>query len=832
MRVIIRRALLALVSVLVVVVAGGYFYLRQSLPDFDEDRTVRGITADVDIVRDADAIPHIFATNKLDGLFGLGYVHAQDRLWQMEFQRRIGHGRLSEIFGTATIPQDRFLRTVGFGRAARSAWEHLPRDTQHQIDAYVAGINAFIADHRGRRLPPEFTLLRFEPEPFTGPDVLVWVKMMAWDLSANYSSELLRQDLNATLGADRVAQLLPEYPANGLSILDDPAHAHEPAVSPAAVPTSSSASLSQPSTAWQALQTALEGNSMVTSALLAGARHEAIGSNNWVVDGTMTATGHPLLANDPHLATHVPSIWYLVHISAGDFDIIGASLPGTPAIALGRNRYMAWGATNVAADVQDLYREKIDPTGRFAEFRGQPEPITVIPERIGVKGAEPIALNVRVTRHGPLISDAINANNAESKTSTAAPLEPLAFKWTALEEEDRTVDAYMRLNEAKSWSDVTSALKDYVTPSQNFVFAEVSGHIGYYAPGRIPVRAAGNGLQPVDGWTGDAEWTGYVPFEQLPHSYDPPSHYIVTANNRPSSETGAALVGLEYPNPYRAQRITDLIRGISETRKLSPDDFARIQADTLSLHARELLPRLLAHVQPATAIDRQAVEILRGWNDDARGDLAAPAIFEAWFLKLAPTIAGDELGRLTSGYESRFSSITRFVEGTLDGNPRWCDNVNTAPRETCDDAVTEALHVAVDDLATRMGREPERWRWDAVHKAVFPHQGLDAVSFLRPLLSRSVPNGGDWSTVNVGPVAADALFEQRSVPGFRQIVDLSPANDSRFLESVGPAGHFLSRHYDSFLGDWNNVRYRKMRMDRLDIESGALGRLRLRRLGN
>lgn len=832
MRVIIRRVLLTLVSVLVLVAAGGYLYLRQSLPDFDADHSVRGLTADVDIVRDADAIPHIFAGNKLDGLFGLGYVHAQDRLWQMEFQRRIGHGRLSEIFGTATIPQDRFLRTVGFGRAARSAWDHLPSDTRRQIDAYVAGINAFIADHHGRHLPPEFTLLRFEPEPFTGADVLVWVKMMAWDLSANYSTELLRQDLNAAIGPERVAQLIPEYPVHGLSILDEPTRDADVSPAPAAAPHSSSATRVTPGHAWQALQTALAGNPMVTSALMAGARHEAVGSNNWVVDGTMTATGHPMLANDPHLATHVPSIWYLVHISAGDFDITGASLPGTPAIALGRNKYMAWGATNVAADVQDLYRERIDPTGRFAEFRGQQEPLTIIPERILVKGADPVTIDVRITRHGPLISDAINANNAESKTSTAPPLEPLAFKWTALGEKDLTVDAYMRVNEAKSWSDVTAALKDYVTPSQNFVFAEASGHIGYYAPGHIPVRATGNGMQPVDGWTGEAEWTGFVPFEQLPHSYDPPSHFIVTANNRPSSEPGAPLVGLDYPNPYRAQRIVDLIREIGSTKKLTPDDFARIQADTLSLHARELLPRLLAHVQPATSLDRQAVEILRGWNDDARGDLAAPAIFEAWFLKLAPTIVGDELGTLISGYESRFSGITRFVEATLDANPAWCDNVHTAPRETCDDAVTEALHVAVDDLATRMGREPERWRWDAVHKAVFPHQGLDSVSFLRPLLSRSVPNGGDWSTVNVGPVAADAPFEQRSVPGFRQVVDLSPANDSRFLESVGPSGHFLSRHYDSFLDDWKNVRYRKMRMDRLDIESGALGRLRLRPEGN
>ena len=826
MRRILVRTLAAVVLLALAVTAGGYIYLRQSMADFDASARVSGLTGDVDIVRDADAIPHIFAANKLDGLFGLGYVHAQDRLWQMEFQRRVGFGRLSEIFGSATIPQDRFLRTVGFGRAAKSAWTHLPADARQQIDAYVAGVNAFIGTHHGRHLPPEFTLLRFEPDPFTPEDVLVWVKMMAWDLSANYSSELLRRDMLVAVGQARMGQLLPSYPTDGLSILDDQpkeSHHQEALAHSATEPASSAAN------AWPSLERMLNsGNPMVASMLLGGAQHEAIGSNNWVVDGTLSATGKPLLANDPHLSTHVPSIWYLAHVSAGDLDLIGATLPGTPAVALGRNRYIAWGATNVAADVQDLYRERLDPSGTFAEYKGQQEPVTIVPETIVVKGAAPIVVNVRITRHGPLISDAINANNAAStSTPKTGPIEPLAFRWTALDDVDLTVAAYMRLNDAHNWDEFTGALKDYVSPSQNFVYADVNGHIGYYAPGHIPVRAIGDGLQPADGWTGDAEWNGFVPFDDLPHLYDPPSHFIVTANNRPSGAAGAPLVALEYPNPYRAQRIVDLIRGMSATKKLSPDDFARIQADTVSLQARALLPRLLAHVQPATAIDRQAVEILRAWDDDARGDAAAPAIFEAWFLRLAPAIAGDELGTLSAGYEGRFSSVTRFVEATLDGNPEWCDNVNTPTRETCDDAVTTALHAAVDDLASRMGREPERWRWDAVHKAVFPHQGLDSVGVLRPFLSRSVPNGGDWSTVNVGPVAADAPYEQRSVPGFREIVDLSSANDSRFLESVGPSGHFLSKYYDSFLSDWQNVRYRPMRTDRLQVEQGALGRLRL-----
>jgi penicillin amidase len=825
MRRILARVAAAVVLVAAALLAAGYLYLRQSLPDYDQDATVAGLSAPIDIVRDADSIPHIFASNKLDAFFGLGYVHAQDRLWQMEFQRRIGNGRLSEIFGAATLPQDRFLRTIGFGRAARRAWDRLPGDARRQVEAYVAGINAFIAAHHGRQLPPEFTLLRFEPEPFTGPDVLVWVKMMAWDLSANYSSELLRHDLVARVGTERTGELMPPYPPDGLSILNDQRTQPQPRT-PSAPPAETSHSSTS---AWPAFEQMVRtGDPRVADFLLQGARQEAIGSNNWVVDGTLTATGAPMLANDPHLATHIPSIWYLAHLSAGDLDLIGATLPGTPAVALGRNRYIAWGATNVAADVQDLYREHIDPSGRFAEFQGAQEPITVVPETIAVKGGAPVVVNVRITRHGPLISDAINANNAASPAPQAGPpLEPLAFRWTALDDDDLTVAAYMRMNEARNWSEITSALRDYSTPSQNFVFAEATGHIGYYAPGHIPVRAAGDGSQPTDGWTGDTEWTGYVPFDDLPHAYDPPTHFIATANNRPSGALGAPMMGLEYPNPYRAQRIVDLLKELTSAHKLTPDDFARMQADTLSLHARALLPRLLAHVQPTTTIDRRAVEILRAWDDNARGDAAAPAIFEAWFLRLAPSIVGDELGSLTETYSSRFSWVTRFVEATIDGNPAWCDNVTTAARETCDDAVTTALHAAVEDLSARMGREPDRWKWESVHSAVFPHQGLDSVRLLRPILSRSVPNGGDWSTLNVGPVDVAAPFEQHSVPGYRQIVDLSPANDSRFIESVGTSGHFLSKHYDDFLNDWHDVRYRKMRTDRLEIESGALGRLRL-----
>jgi penicillin amidase len=813
-------ASVVLVLSFVVAPAGVYTYLRRSLPTIDGTVAVTGLSGPIDIVRDADAIPHIFAATVPDALFGLGYVHAQDRLWQMEFQRRIGHGRLSEIFGAAAVPQDRFLRTVGFGRAANSAWDNMAPWAKDQVNAYVAGVNAFITSHTGSRLPLEFTLLRFRPELWSGPDVIVWVKMMAWDLSANYSFELLRDDLARAVGTGRMQQLMPPYADDGLSILRGVTATSDP-IDVGGIGRAAASSLG-------ALDAALSGGvPAARDFLIGGAMVESLGSNNWVVDATRSATGKPLLANDPHLGTKVPSTWYLAHLSAGDFDVIGATLPGTPAVALGRNRLIAWGATNVAADVQDLYREQIDPSGRFAVFRGAQEPLTITPETIQVKGAEPVRFDVRGTRHGPLISDAINAINAARRDGVhPVPLPPLALRWTALDASDSTLPAFLKVNSARNWTEFSDAMRDFIVPSQNFVYGDVNGHIGYYAPGRVPLRARGDGSVPVDGWTGDNEWTGWVPFEGLPHVVDPPEHFIVTANDRPGASAYPYLLGGEWPEPYRAARITELL---GATARMTPDDFARIQGDAVSLHAKALLPLLLRLARPVTVEDRQAVDALGHWNGDAAGSSSAAPVFEAWFLRLAAAIAGDELAPpVLDNYAGRYSFVTRFLLLTLGrDDATWCDDVRTQGAETCADTVTAALHGAVEDLGRRMGTDMARWRWDGVHHVVFPHQGLDSVALLGPWLGRSSPTGGDFSTVNVGSVAIDQPYEQHSAAGYRQIIDLSPANDSRFLIDLGESGHVLSKHYDDFLQDWQAVRHRKMRLERAEVEKGAIGTLRL-----
>ena len=339
-------------------------------------------------------------------------------------------------------------------------------------------------------------------------------------------------------------------------------------------------------------------------------------------------------------------------------------------------------------------------------------------------------------------------------------------------------------------------------------------------------KSAQKGSVPADGASGEFEWTGWIDFDRLPHTFDPPEHFIVTANHRPVPASYPYSISVEWIEPFRGQRITDLIRNAG---RLTPDTFAAIQADTVSLEARTLLPLLLSHARPQNDVDARALSILRAWDGDTRGDSAGAAIFEAWFHRLAPALAGDELGPVvTDAYQGRFSYVTRFVTNTLTGgDSRWCDDVRTAKTESCDDTVSAALHDAVLQLNAPLGSDMSRWRWADAHPVVFPHQGLDSVGALRPFISRTLPSFGDWSTVDVGPVAADRPFEQHNIASYREIVDLSPANDNRFIDAVGQSGHPLSPHYADFLPDWHAVKYRRMRMDRADIERGAIGHLRL-----
>ena len=797
------RLLILLLVLLIVAGAGGYLYFRQSLPQTSGRITLAGLSASVEIIRDADAISHIYAQNKPDALFALGYVHAQDRLWQMEFQRRTGQGRLSEIFGAPTIGPDRFLRTIGTYRAAQSAWQTLDADSRQGVEAYVSGVNTFIETHRGSGLPPEFTILRVSPEPWTGPDVLVWVKMMAWDLGNNFDVELARTNIVRKLGAERANELLAPYAED------------DPSVVPSDLSASDYSGL-------------VEVGEQIRGLLgETTSSRDSLGSNNWVISGTRSTTGRPVLANDPHLGSRLPSTWYLAHLVYGDTDVIGASVPGLPGIVVGSNQSIAWGVTNAHGDVQDLFRERLDPTGQLAEFRGAMEPLHVLTETIKVNGQPDIQQVVRISRHGPLVSDALIANEQElpAEDRQSYP-EPLAFRWTALDAEDHTITAFMRINDARSWDEFTAALRLYSAPAQNFVYADTAGNIGYYLPGHFPIRASGDGALPAEGWSGTYDWSGWVPFEELPQRYNPPEGLIVTANQQPIGSADGPFLGQEWAPPYRTQRITELIQAKPQ---LSPEDHAAIQADTTSLFARAILPHLLERTQPANDQQRQALDLLRAWDGNTRGESVAATIFAAWSRRLPRALAGDDLGeQLLWSYEWRFTFTSRYLERVLpDADSAWCDVVTTPDAESCAAVLQTELQAALDELQTTLGADMQSWRWDRLHLTIFTHQPFESVYPLSRIFNRSIANGGDSSTVNVAPYDMQGPYMQYVVPGYRQIVTLGQPESSRFIQAIGQSGHLLSPHYDDYLADWQSVRYRAMRRDRAAITQAASGTLQL-----
>ncbi len=796
---------------------GAYVYARRSLPQLSGTVTVAGLSAPVEIVRDANAIPHILATNRTDALFGLGYVHAQDRLWQMEMSRRAAQGRLSEVVGSPTVSTDRYLRTVGLARAAKTAWEALDADARTAVGAYVAGVNAFIDTHGRSELSTEFTLLAIAPERWTGPDVIAVGKLLAWDMNSTYLDELMRSEFIAKVGAARAAQLMPAYPDDAPTTI-----AGAPAVAKPAQPSG------HPELGFVA--PALRSLDAHVRELRGGedGAARAIGSNNWVVDGTRTTTGKPLLASDPHLEAVLPAFWYLAQIKGGELDVIGSTLPGIPAVLIGRNRSISWGVTNAQADDQDLFRERLDADGTHAEFEGVMEPIQIFTETIKVRFGADVQHRVRVTRNGPILSDAINPEDLEREENRRpAPLEPLSLRWPALNREDGTLGSFLKLNLASDWPGFQQALRSYVAPAQNFIYADVAGNIGYLMPGLHPLRAAnGDGALPREGWTQKDQWTGWIPFEGLPQSYNPPEHFIATANNRPVPSSYRYFLGDVWEAPYRVQRIIEMLK---TDRKLGPKDFEKMQGDTVSLFARDLVPKLLALTTAKTPQQTQALELLRGWDFDTRADSAAAAIFEAWFQQLVDAVAGDELGpRLLDDYDGNFQVVSLFLSRTLSTrDDPWCDDVRTAASEDCTSVASGALTRALAKLEAKMGSKLATWQWGTVHRLVLDHVPFGEVPVLDGIYSRPIHNGGDWSTVNLGTFHMQRSFRQRIIPSYRQVADLSSSSGGSFIVAGGQSGHVLSPHYDDGLATWQAHGYLPMQMDRAQVEQGRVDTLRL-----
>jgi len=770
-RFVVAGVILALV--LNVLAAGGILWLRTSVPTVEG--TIDGLvalTGPTSITRDSHGVLYVTAGTPEDASFALGFAHAQDRLWQMEMIRRIGAGRLSEVVGEAGLPVDRMLRTLGLYRLAEANLQRLSPQARAHIDAYAGGVNAYIATRSGA-LPPEFVLLGHRPEPWQPADSLVWGRLMSLQLAGNWFGEILRaRMLKAGLTRDDLDTL---WAGNGAGLRTGSATA--PADDGGAVAL-------------------LDGGGLAAlAAALPGILAPRLASNVWVLDGSRTPTGKPVLAGDPHLGFSDPNLWTLARIEAPGYRRVGAFVPGVPFLLLGHNGRVAWSMTTTHSDTQDLFVEKLDPNDpdRYllpdghAAFETRTEIIRA--------GDRSIEQTVRSTRHGPVVSDAV-----ESAADAAPEGTVLALASPVLRADDDTAEALFRMGAAGNADAFVAALRGFHSPQQNVAFADVEGRIGMVSAGRVPVRV-GSGFLPVEGWSGAHDWSGWLPFEALPQVRDPSDGTIANANNRVWDAAHDGDFGREADSPYRVDRI----RGHLAETDGSLESMAAIQLDTVSPFAGELVPVLLDLVagRAPDKTTQTALDLLRVWDGDMAPSRPEPVVFAAWIAALHERLFADDLGSLLTGYHRiRAETVLRILRS----EPRWCDDRRTPAVESCDGIVAGALAEAMAAMTRRFGGDIAKWRWGDAHQAVFDHRLWSRLPVVGSVLERRAVTGGGDYTINRGSWswggAGDPAFPHGHGASLRAIYDLADLDRSRFAAALGPSGNLFSPYFASWQKDW------------------------------
>lgn len=782
------------------------------------------LQAPVRIERDRHGIPSITAESVQDAAYALGFVHAQDRLWQMETHRRIGAGRLAEAFGEAALDNDRFLRALGIRRAAQAQWQRMSEASRALLTAYAAGVNEAIA--RTKVWPPEFLLLGLKPEPWTEVDSLSWSLMMAWDLGGNWTTEMMRLRLSAALDVPRINELLPPYPGDehpqtrdyanlyrqlglvraelGLAgekvALNAASGTQGKASNPLAGPTADRPAPTAPrqeiarapsDAAWQGLLEAAPPSGF-----------EGTGSNNWVLSGARTTTGAPLLANDPHLGLSTPALWYFARLKAPGLEVAGATLPGVPLVVLGQTADLAWGFTNTGPDVQDLYIEAVDPKDpTLYRTPSGTAAFETHEEIIRVKGGAEHRIQVRRTRHGPVISDAGTLKGLDLGAYV------LALRWTALDSDVDLVAAGLALAQARQVSDFVAASHRWTAPMQNMVVADRQGRIGMVAAGRVPVRRSDNdlmGMAPAPGWESRYDWVGWVPAHQTPRVMDPPQGWIATANHRIHDDDYPHFLGSDWALPYRQLRIEQVL----ESRpKHSAQDLVGLQQDEVSLAARALLP-WLQQAKGQHPLAAQARSLLQDFDGTMRADAAAPAILWAWQRTLSHELLAHRVG--VERFERFFAQRT-FHDALLGvlqrQDPWWCPGSQPPEAQACAERVNRALDQALEELSTRLGPDIAQWRWDRLHRMVAEHRPFSKVKPLDAWFTLSLPMGGDTYTVHALRVGLGGPPAQRyritHGPSLKAVYDLGDRSRSRFIHSSGQSGLPWHPAYRSWLKDWS-----------------------------
>ncbi|MFN8161823.1 MAG: penicillin acylase family protein [Solirubrobacterales bacterium] len=764
---LMRAALLASAAGIGAAAAGAaavwHRLLRRPLPRTSGTIEVGGIASAVRISRDRWGVPHIEASDRRDLWFAQGFVHAQDRLWQMDFYRRVACGRLAEIAGGEGLAVDRLMRTLGLRHHAEAEARAVEPELTGLLDAYCAGVNAGAAGLRS--LPVEFRLLRVGFAGWGPADVLSLGKLLAFGLSGNWERELLRADMVRALGPELTVRLDPAYPVG------NPIATHE---------------------SFSGDGAALAGQIDAVRRAL-GMSVEPGGSNNWAVAGARSATGGPLVAGDPHLPPSMPGIWHQVSLSEGGRTAAGAAMAGLPGVYMGQNDDVVWTFTNTMADVQDLFVERVE--GDRYLFEGEWRELDLREEWIEVKGRdEPVHMRVRSTHHGPIVNEALGADGGE----------PLSLRWIALDDAT-THGGVFDVLDATSGPEMVRMLSTHTTPVSNLVWADRHGSIGFKVVGRLPIRSGGCPDVPKPGWTGEFEWEGAVPYEELPESVDPARGFLVTANNRVVGDAYPHHITSEWFDGFRARRIEEMLEARPEH---DLDSFRAIQTDVLSIPGLEAARRL-GRLRPTAQREVGAIERLRSWDGRMDPGSVAASIYQAFLLRLAREVTRSAIGdrdlgerwldRADNGFSAHVTSPWRWHSHLMG---LWEEGDPGLIGRPWDELALDSLRGALDDLTARFGPDPEGWQWGRVHEMEFPHPLGAANPLLRRLLNRRLRVGGAQETVS--QIAYDPNDPYRAVwaPSWRMVADACDPARTLWQAFTGQSGHPASRHYDDLQRRW------------------------------
>jgi penicillin amidase len=775
--------------------AGAYYLLRRPVPRGRGRVRLRGLEAAVEVLRDRWGVPHIYASNLRDLFFAVGYAQAQDRLWQMEFNRRVSSGTLAEVLGEGALEFDRLTRRIGFRRVSEADWRQPEATERAVLEAFSAGVNAYLDSGR---LPIEFGILRYRPQPWHPVDTITFARLMSWALTGNWDTEILRSWTVERFGAEVMAELEPRYPVG----------------KPLIVP---------PGTAAKGAGPTLEEDYDVAAELVGALAGPGM-SNSWAVNGKKSATGKPLLANDPHLPLQMPSLFWEYHVDSPELKAAGACLPATANVLIGHNDRVAWGLTAAIVDGDDLYVEKVNPDNASQySNEGQWVDGEVVREEIRVRGRKkPVVEEVLVTRHGPVISPAIKG---ETRT--------LSLRSVVLEPAHQVQGTTMLMG-ARDWEEFRDALRLWPAPSQNFVYADVEGNIGYQLAGLVPVRAKGHGVLPVPGWSSEYEWTGWVPFDELPSLLNPSTNWVATANNKIVDDDYPHFLSAHWADSPRQERIVEMLE---EKNKLSIEDFRRMQSDQLSLPARELVPRML-ELETEGEWSKRALTFVRAWDRMVTADSVGACVFEVFFTHLVRKTLEEKLGSWSDFYLGRgmhplrpngsfFMVSASWLLAKMRQKKKWFAG------KTWKEAMREALASAVGELRQLLGDDVSQWQWGRLHRQAFRHPMGQARALSRLFNRGPVAVGGDCNTVWQASYVPYYGYELKaSTACYRQIIDMGNFDNSLAVIPSGQSGHPGSRHYGDLIRLWQRVEHHPMPWERASVEQQARGRLVLAPAGS